>query len=54
MYDQEEWHQLMLERQQMAEEAFLRAKQGTATEDDWLFIQHELGLGNDHLKTPKQ
>lgn len=51
MYDQAEWHQLMLERQQQTEEALLRAKQGTATEDDWRLIQHELGLGNDHLRT---
>lgn len=54
MYDQEEFHQLMLERQQRTEEAFIKAKEGHATEEDWRVIQYELGLGNDHLRTAKQ
>jgi hypothetical protein len=53
MYDQAEFAQLMLERQQMTEEALDRAKNGQASEDDWQFIRYELGLGrneNDHCR----
>lgn len=57
MYDQLEWNQLMLERQQMAEEAFERAKNGTACQEDWQLIRFELGLGkdkNDHCRTEQR
>jgi hypothetical protein len=53
MYDQMEWNQLMLERQQMAEEAFNRAQNGAASQEDWQLIRYELGLGkdeNDHRR----
>lgn len=42
--DQSEFHQAMLERQQMVEEALSRAEQGTATEDDWKVIYYECGI----------
>jgi hypothetical protein len=57
MYDQAEFAQLMLERLQMTEEAFERAKSGQASEDDWQFIRHELGLGrdqNDHCRNQQR
>ena len=39
-----EWQQLMEERQQMTEEALVRAEQGIATQDDWNIIWSECGL----------
>jgi hypothetical protein len=39
-----EMHQMMLERMQMLEEAYERAKAGVATEDDWDIIRSECGL----------
>jgi hypothetical protein len=39
-----EYQQLMLERQQMLEEAFSRAQTGIATDDDWAIIRYECGL----------
>lgn len=42
--DQSEFHQAMLERQQMVEEALRRAETGQATEDDWKVIYYECGL----------
>ena len=39
-----EMHQMMLERMQMLEEAYERAKAGVATEDDWDIIRGECGL----------
>jgi len=40
----EEFHQLMLERQQRAEEAIERAQAGVATEEDWNIIRWECGV----------
>ena len=42
--DQEEMHQLMLERQQRLEDALIRAEDGTAQEEDWQIIYFECGL----------
>lgn len=39
-----EWQQLMEERQQMTEEALVRAEQGIATQEDWNIIWSECGL----------
>ena len=39
-----EMHQMMLDRMQMLEEAYDRAKAGVATEDDWATIRNECGL----------
>jgi hypothetical protein len=39
-----ELQQLMLEREQMTEEALIRAEQGIATEEDWIVIWSECGL----------
>lgn len=39
-----EWQQLMEERQQMTEEALVRAEQGIATQEDWIIIWSECGL----------
>lgn len=37
-------HQLQLERLQMLEEAFDRAYNGRATEEDWGILRYECGL----------
>ncbi len=42
--EQEEMHQLMLERLQRCEEALAKAKEGKATEEDWEVIRFECGL----------
>jgi hypothetical protein len=42
----DEWQQMMEEREQMIEEAFERAQAGTADENDWKLIAGELGLRN--------
>lgn len=40
-----DWHQQMqLERQQMLEQALLRAERKEANEDDWKIIYYECGL----------
>jgi hypothetical protein len=39
-----EYHQAMLERMQMLEEALERAQSGTATSEDWKTIRYECGL----------
>ena len=39
-----DWQQLMQERQQMTEEALIRAEQGIATQEDWNVIWSECGL----------
>jgi hypothetical protein len=44
MGDQAEFHQLMLERMQMLEEALRRAIAGIATQDDWEMICTECGM----------
>jgi len=41
---QDEMHQLMLERQQMLEEALERAETGVATQEDWDIIRYECGM----------
>jgi hypothetical protein len=40
----DEWQLMMQEREQMTEEAFIRAKLGMATENDWKWLANELGL----------
>ena len=40
----EEFHQCMLERMQMLEEALRRAIAGVATQDDWEMICTECGM----------
>ena len=44
MNSEYEMHQLMLERQQMLEEALERAETGVANEDDWNTIRFECGV----------
>jgi len=39
-----EFHQAMLERMQMLEEALQRAEAGVATPDDWATIRYECGV----------
>ena len=41
---QDEYQQMMEERQQMLEEAFERAYTGFATEEDWAVLRYECGL----------
>ena len=42
----DEWQQMCEEREQMTEEAFIRARLGMATENDWKWLANELGLRN--------
>jgi len=42
--DNSEWQQMYQEREQMTEEAFLRAINGVASEEDWEWLASELGL----------
>jgi len=42
--DNAEYHQMMLERQQILEQAFDRAYAGFATEADWAVLRYECGL----------
>lgn len=49
MRNMSEYHQAMLERQQMLEEALDRAEAGVASEDDWNIIRYECGMP----KSPK-
>jgi hypothetical protein len=52
MRDESEFHQAMLERQQMLEEALERAEAGVATEADWNTIRFECGVyKKPNLKT---
>lgn len=44
MFNEEEMHQLQLERMQQLEEALERAEAGRATEDDWNIIRYECGV----------
>jgi hypothetical protein len=46
MSDEDQINQMMLERQQMLEEALDRAETGVANEEDWQLIRHECGLSN--------
>lgn len=40
----EEYNQLQLERHEMLEQAFTRAVNNFATDDDWAIIRYECGL----------
>ena len=42
--DNSEWQQMYQEREQMTEEAFLRAMNGVASQQDWRWLASELGL----------
>ena len=42
--DNSEWQQMHQEREQMTEEAFLRAMNGVASQQDWKWLASELGL----------
>ena len=44
MRDDMEWQQMLQEREQLTEEAFLRALNGVATQQDWRWLAGELGL----------
>ena len=44
MHTEEEFNQAMLERQQMLEDALIRAETGVATEADWSIIRYECGV----------
>jgi hypothetical protein len=52
MGNQAEYHQLMLERVQMLEEALRRAIAGIATPDDWAMIRMECGLPKASIFKP--
>jgi len=41
-----EYHQMMLERQEMLEIALYNAESGKATDDDWAVIRYECGALN--------
>ena len=43
MHSEEEFNQAMLERQQMLEDALMRAETGVATTEDWNIIRFECG-----------
>jgi len=51
MHNDAEMHQLMLERQQILEEALERAETGVATQEDWDIIRYECGLPKRPLVT---
>ena len=51
MHNQDEMHQLMLERMQMLEEALQRAEAGVASGDDWNIIRSECGLSKRPIVT---
>jgi hypothetical protein len=44
MNSEDEMNQLMLERQQMLEDALERAETGVARQEDWDIIRYECGL----------
>jgi hypothetical protein len=52
MGNQGEFHQLMLERMQMLEEALRRAIDGIATQDDWETICMECGVPKASIFKP--
>lgn len=52
MGDESEFHQLMLERMQMLEEALRRAIAGVATQDDWETICIECGVPKASIFKP--
>ena len=52
MGSQAEFHQLMLERMQMLEEALRRAIAGIATQDDWEMICTECGMPKASIFNP--
>jgi hypothetical protein len=52
MGNQGEFHQLMLERMQMLEEALRRAIDGVATQDDWETICMECGVPKASIFKP--
>jgi hypothetical protein len=52
MGDESEFHQLMLERMQMLEEALRRAIAGVATQDDWETICTECGVPKASIFKP--
>ena len=52
MGDESEFHQLMLERMQMLEEALRRAIAGVATRDDWETICAECGVPTASIFKP--
>jgi hypothetical protein len=53
MGNQGEFHQLMLERVQMLEEALRRAIAGIATQDDWETICTECGVPKASIFKPE-
>lgn len=53
MGNQGEFHQLMLERMQMLEEALRRAIAGIATQDDWEMICTECGVPKASIFKPE-
>ena len=53
MGSQGEFHQLMLERVQMLEEALRRAIAGIATQDDWETICTECGVPKASIFKPE-
>ena len=46
MHTEEEFNQAMLEKQQMLEDALIRAETGVATAEDWNIIRFECGVSN--------
>ena len=52
MGDESEFHQLMLERMQMLEEALRRAVAGVATQGDWETICVECGVPKASIFKP--
>jgi hypothetical protein len=53
MGEESEFHQLMLERMQMLEEALRRAIAGIATQDDWETICTECGVPKASIFKPE-
>jgi hypothetical protein len=53
MGEESEFHQLMLERMQMLEEALRRAIAGIATQDDWETICTECGVPRASIFKPE-
>lgn len=43
-HDQEEYHQAMLERQRMVEQAIFNAEMGVASDEDFKIIRFECGI----------
>lgn len=51
MHNEDEYHQTMLERQQMLEEALERAETGVAAMEDWNIIRFECGVSKRPIVT---